>query len=223
MNLIRKLLKNNNTESDSKQIDDIEEAKKNYRNCDIAYSEFEEKCGGNLKLYGVSTNINKFVWILFGALCLEFALTYYLLAETLGGGGALYNSVLTILTVVISAVSLAFCIANTSRNLPIWRKTLASIFAIFQVLLFLIALGLLSSWRADSVDYSIQRIIIGYQSMLQIEVFVVAMLNLVMFVFISYEFKQLICPTFWGHKQVHENRENAKNVWERLNDEQTIR
>ncbi len=140
----------------------------------------------------------------------EMALVFYFLGENLGTAGALYASITAIVFVFCSAFGLAFSHANTSRNLPWWRR-LSALFGMFaSSCLFFYGIGILSGWRSDTVDIGFQAVISGYTLMSELPVFVTALVNLFGFFLLAYETRKYLWARYWGYREIREQYEQAK-------------
>ena len=144
----------------------------------------------------------------------ELTLVFYFLGESLGTASALYASITAIVFIVCSAMGVSFCHANTSTNLSIGRRGTAVLGMILFLGIFLYSVGILSSWRADSVSSGFEAVIAGYRAMGEVPVFATALVNLFGFALLAYEARIFFWARYWGYRRTKERYDAAKALVE---------
>ena len=153
----------------------------------------------------------------------ELTLVFYFLGESLGAGSALYAGIVAIVFIFCTATGVAFCHANTSSNLSAGRRFLAVLGMILFFGIFAYSVGILSSWRADSVSLGLQTAIDGYRAMAEVPVFVTALVNLFGFALLVFELRRFFWTRYWGYRSVKDRYDKAKAVvYERLDAERGL-
>lgn len=140
----------------------------------------------------------------------EMTLVFYFLGESLGTASALYASITALVFIFCSAIGLAFCHANTSRNLSVGRRCAAVLGAVMSFGVFLYSVGILSSWRADSVSMGFQAVLEGYRAMADVPVFVTALVNLFGFALIAWEARIFLWAKYWGYRSIRGRYDSAR-------------
>ena len=140
-----------------------------------------------------------FVSFVFFVAVFEFVWVWYFLSEQLGLSSAIYVSMVATTLVIVIAALCAYSHANTARDLEQMRRKLGYGGIIFCILLFLIGIGLLSGWRADSTNEGFNLVVEGYRSLTKIDVFVTAVINFGGFIFLTHEFRRF----FWHYPLYH--------------------
>ena len=180
-----------------------------YHKADIALTEFLDACDDPLYQEMRQSALlfaSAIVFVIAG----EMALVFYFLGENLGTASALYASITAIVFVFCSSFGLAFSHANTSRNLPLWRRLFALFGMLASLCLFLYGLGILSGWRSDTVDIGIQAVLSGYTLMTELPVFVTALVNFFGFALLAYETRKYLWARYWGYREIRERYDEAK-------------
>ena len=196
---------------DTRSVNDDRE---NYHKADVKRIEFLEKCNDPDFVEKRPSQILLIAVIAF-VIVSELALVFYFMGEHLGTTSAFYASSTAIIFVFCSSFGAAFSHANTSRNLPLWRRLLGLCGIAISVGIFLYGLGLLCSWRADSVTLGFQAVIDGYKAMSNLSIFVTALVNVFGFALLTYETRIYCWPPYWGYRQINQRYEDAKNAWRR--------
>ena len=140
----------------------------------------------------------------------EMTLVFYFLGENLGIAGALYASITAIVFIFCTVTGAAFCHANTSRNLSAWRRFAAVIGMLVFFGIFLYSVGMLSSWRADSVSLGLEAALEGYRALGQLPVFVTALVNLFGFALLAWEARSFFWARYWGYRSIRARYDDAK-------------
>ena len=198
-----------NASVDTRSVNDDRE---NYHKADVKRIGFLEKCNDPDVVDNRPPPILLIAVIAF-VIVSELALVFYFMGEHLGTTSAFYASSTAIIFVICSSFGAAFSHANTSRNLPLWRRLLGLCGIAISVGIFLYGLGLLSGWRADSVTLGFQVIVDGYKSMTNLSIFVTALVNVFGFALLTYETRIYYWPPYWGYRQINQRYEDAKNAW----------
>ena len=147
----------------------------------------------------------------------ELTLVFYFLGESLGTGSALYAGIVAIVFIFCTAAGVAFCHANTSRNLSAWRRFFAAFGMILFFGIFVYSVGILSSWRADSVSMGLEAAAEGYRAMAEVPVFVTALVNLFGFALLVFEMRRFFWARYWGYRSVRDRYDDARAAaYERL-------
>ncbi len=187
-----------------------------YHKADIAIREFLEKCG-NSDYYEKQPSFLLFVAAIAFVIAGELALVFYFLGESLGTSSALYAAITAIVFIFCSSFGVAFSHANTSRNLPLWRRLIGICGMLASLCVFLYGLGILSGWRSDTVSMGFQSVISGYGSMADVPVFATALVNFFGFALLTYETRTYLWAKYWGYRELVERYDKAKASFVSLN------
>ena len=198
-----------NTSADTK---DVNEKRQEYHKADVKRKEFLEKCN-DLDFTEKRPSQILLIAVIAFVVVSELALVFYFMGEHLGTTSAFYASSTAIIFVFCSSFGMAFSHANTSRNLPLWRRLLGLCGMLISIGIFLYGLGLLSGWRSDSVTLGFQAIIDGYKAMSKLPIFVTALVNVFGFALLTYETRIYFWSPYWGYRQIHQRYEDAKKLW----------
>jgi len=205
------LKRTNNHEQE--ETADVEVLKEEYHRADIALKQYLEECG----VQDIADKKRPIIVLLAVAtfvIALEFTLVFYLLGEDFGTADAFYASVTAIVFVFCSSFGAAFFHANTSRNLPSWRRLLGLLGILVSLVVFLYGIGILSGWRADTVSVGIEVVLAGYKALFSLPVFITALVNVFGFAALVYEARKQLWPRFWGFREIHERYEEARQRFE---------
>ena len=186
--------------------------KENYHKADVERRLFLEKCGHPDFTEKLPSKI-LLIAVITLVIVSELALVFYFMGDHLGTTSAFYASSTAIIFVFCSSIGTAFSHANTSRNLPPWRRLLGGGGMLLSIGIFFYGIGLLSSWRSDSVTLGFQAIIDGYQAMSNLPIFVTAIVNAFGFALLTYETRIYFWPRYWGYREINQQYEDAKNLW----------
>ena len=179
--------------------DQIQGAIKNYedkqRSC-YEYANREEHINivGNRPLDPKPRSPVIFVCFLVFVVVFEFVWVWYFLSGELGLSAAINVSMAAATVVVLTAGLLAWSLAVTAGDVDVQKRTMGYLGIVLCVLIFLFGIGLLSAWRADSTSDGISYIIDGYRSIVEIDVFVTALVNLAGVVLLTHELKSFLWP-----------------------------
>lgn len=191
------------TDNEQRDIVDVEGTKEEFHKADVALKLFLEKCGVEeiaekrhpmIILCGVAAFV----------IASEFALVFFFMGEHLGTTDAFYASATAIVFIFCSSFGAAFSHANTSNNLPAWRRVLGLLGILISVGIFLYGIGLLSGWRADTVSVGLEVVLDGYRAMSNLPVFITALVNVFGFALLMYEARNHCWPRFWGFRDIHQ-------------------
>ena len=156
-----------------------------------------------------------FVCLLIFVVVFEFVWVWFFLSGELGLSAAVNVSMAAATVVVLTAGLLAWSLAITEGDVEVRKRTMGYLGIALCVLVFLFGLGLLSAWRADSTNDGISYVIDGYRSIVEIDVFVTALVNLVGVIVLTHELKRFFWryPLFYYGAKAKE-RDDAKEVEE---------
>lgn len=192
---------------------DVEEIKEEYHKADVALQQYFEECGV-IDIAEKKRSIILLVAVATFVIAVEFALVFYLLGEDFGAADAVYASMTAIVFVFCSSFGAAFFHANTSRNLPTWRRFFGLLGILISVGVFLYGIGILSGWRADTVNVGIGVVLAGYKALFSLPVFITALVNVFGFAVLVYEARKQLWPRFWGYREIHERYDEARKRFE---------
>jgi len=128
---------------------------------------------------------------------LEFALVWYVLKENLGVSSAIFASVVAVLVIIILAGMAAYSLARTSKDLDKRSNYIGFFFFTMVVVFFIIALIVLTNYRADTTGFNFSSFT---STLLEIDLFLVTILNLACFIFAVDKIRRFIKPKFWTHQ-----------------------
>lgn len=155
-----------------------------------------------------------FVSLVIFVVVFEFVWVWYFLSGELGLTAAVNASMAAATVVVLISGLLAGSLAITKKDVDDKRmRAMGHSGIVACVLVFLFALGLLSAWRADSTSAGIGYIIDGYRSLVEIDVFVTALVNLAGVILLTHELGRFLWPFPLFH---YGSRKKALAVTERL-------
>lgn len=180
-----------------------------YHKADVELTLFLESCGEPHYQEKQPSLILLFAIVAF-VIAAELTLVFYFLGESLGAASALYASIMATVFVFCSATGVAFCHANTSGNLSMWRRFAAVLGMLVFFGIFMYSVGILSSWRADSVNLGIGAALEGYRAMGQVPIFVTALVNFFGFALLAYEVRTFFWARYWGYRVIRERYDKAK-------------
>lgn len=191
--------------------------KEEYHKADIELKEFLEACGHPLYSEDKPNALLLTAVVTF-VVTAEMMLVFYFLGENLGTAGALYASITAIVFIVCSATGMSFCHANTSRNLSVWRRCAAWLGMLASIGVLLYSVGILSSWRADSVSVGFESIVDGYRAMAEAPVFVTALVNFMGFALLAREVRRFFWARYWGYRPIRNRYDKARKAAEEAAD-----
>ena len=191
--------------------------KEEYHKADIELKEFLEACGDTL-YFEDEPNALLLTAVVTFVVAAEMTLVFYFLGENLGTAGALYASITAIVLIVCSATGMSFCHANTSRNLSVWRRCAAWLGMLASIGVLLYSVGILSSWRADSVSVGFEAIVEGYRAMAEVPVVVTALVNFMGFAFLARELRRFFWARYWGYRPIRNRYDKARKAAEEAAD-----
>lgn len=194
---------------DATPVTDYEGMREEYHKADVALRLFLEKCH-NPHYLEKRHALVLFIAVLAFVVTSEIALIFYFLGENLGTASALYASMVAVVFIACSAFGAAFSHANSSVNLPAWRRLAGFVGIILSVAMFLYGLGMLSGWRADSVAVGFSAVMDGYRALAELPVFVTALVNAFGFALLTYETRAYFWPRYWGYRPVYERYSEAR-------------
>ena len=180
-----------------------------YHKADVELTLFLESCG-DPNYQEKQPSLVLLLTVIGFVIAAELTLVFYFLGENLGTASALYASIMAIVFVFCSATGTAFCHANTSRNLSVWRRFTSVIGMLLFFGIFIYSVGILSSWRADSVSMGIEAALDGYRVMGQMPIFVTALVNFFGFVLLAYEVRTFFWARYWGYREIRGRYDDAK-------------
>ena len=180
-----------------------------YHKADVELKLFLESCG-EPHYHEKPPSLILLIAVIAFVIAGEMTLVFYFLGENLGTAGALYASVTAIVFIFCTATGVAFCHANTSRNLNAWRRAASVIGMLVFFGIFLYSVGILSSWRADSVNMGVEAALEGYRAMGEVPVFVTALVNLFGFALLAYEARSFFWARYWGYRGIRARYDEAR-------------
>ena len=182
--------------------------KKEYHEARVALHNFLEDCEDPSYSEKTPSLLLFFATITF-VITSELAIVFYFLGEHLGTTSALYASLTAIIFIFCSSIGTAFSHANTSPNLPLWRRVLGWCGILIFISVFFYGIGILSGWRADTVTLGFQVVIDGYNAMSNLPIFVTALVNLLGFGLLAYEFRIHFWAKYWGYRRIRKRLDDA--------------
>ena len=192
-----------------REITDYEGMREEYHRADVALKLFLDKCRDPHYIEKRHALL-LFIAVLAFVVTSEIALIFYFLGENLGTASALYASLVAVVFIACSSFGAAFSHANVSPNLPSWRRVAGLAGIILSFAMFLYGLGLLSGWRADSVEVGFSAMADGYRALAELPVFVTALVNAFGFALLTYETRAYFWPRYWGYRPVYERYSEAR-------------
>ena len=192
------------------EIADYEGTREEYHRADVALKLFLDKCR-DPRYIEKRHALVLFIAVLAFVVTSEIALIFYFLGENLGTASALYASLVAVVFIACSSFGAAFSHANVSRNLPAWRRAAGFAGIVLSLAMFLYGLGLLSGWRADSVEVGFSAVMDGYRALAELPVFVTALVNAFGFALLTYETRAYFWPRYWGYRPVYERYSEARS------------
>ena len=192
------------------EITDYEGMREEYHRADVALKLFLDKCRDPHYIEKRHAMV-LFIAVLAFVVTSEIALIFYFLGENLGTASALYASLVAVVFIACSSFGAAFSHANISRNLPAWRRAAGFAGIVLSLAMFLYGLGLLSGWRADSVEVGFSAVLDGYRALAELPVFVTALVNAFGFALLTYETRAYFWPRYWGYRPVYERYSEARS------------
>ena len=185
--------------------------KEEYHKADVELREFLEACDDQRYSEDEPNGLLLAAVVTF-VVALEMTLVFYFLGENLGTDGAFYASITAIVFIGCSATGAAFCHANTSRNLSVWRRCSAWLGMLASFGVFLYSVGILSSWRADSVSVGLDAVMEGYRAIAEVPVFVTALVNFAGFALLAREVRRFFWARYWGYRPVQSRYDKARKA-----------
>ena len=186
--------------------------RENYHKADVELKDFLVRCKDCNYEESQPSQLLLIAVVMF-VVASELALVFYFMGEHLGATSAAYAATIAIMIVFCAAAGTAFCHANTSRNLPEWRRLLGLLGALVFIALFFYGIGLLSGWRADSVVLGFAVAIEGYKAMSDLPIFVTAFVNLIGFALLTHEVRKFFWPKYWGYRPIFKRFEDAEQAF----------
>ena len=180
-----------------------------YHRADVELKLFLEKCR-EPHYHDKSPSMILLIAVIAFVIAGEMTLVFYFLGENLGTAGALYASVTAIVFIFCTASGAAFSHANTSRNLSAWRRLAGAAGMLVFFGIFLYSVGILSSWRADSVSMGLEATLEGYRALGEVPVFITALVNLFGFALLAWEVRSFFWARYWGYRSIKERYDEAR-------------